>query len=115
MGMTEFAIELLRLRGDEQWSEWGDDWWNHIERLGELPPDGPGGWQLLDHFRSEGVRGTQLDWGALLYPVTKKQLTALYSKTSELRPPHSNPDARRLQLSELPEGDQYGLVVVECA
>lgn len=115
MGRTEFAIELLRLRGDERWSEWGDDWWDHVERLGELPPDGPGGWGLLDHFRSEGLRGTQLDWGALLFPVTKEKLIALYSATTELRAPPSGPEARRLQLSELPEDDRYGLVVVECA
>jgi hypothetical protein len=61
------------------------------------------------------VKGTQLDWGALLFPVTKEKLIALYSATSELRLPDSNPDAERIQLSELPENDQYGLVVVECA
>ncbi len=113
--MTEFVIELLRLRGDERWSDWGDGWWDRVERLGELSDEGPGGWQLLDHFRGEGVKGTQLDWGALLFPVTKEQLIALYSETSELRAPHSKPHAARIQISELPESDQYGLVVVECA
>lgn len=113
--MTEFVIELLRLGGDERWSEWGDSWWDHVERLGGLPSEGPGGWQLLDHFRSKDVKGTQLDWGALLFPVTKEMLIALYSATGELRPHGSNPDAEQIQLSELPEDDQYGLVVVECA
>lgn len=113
--MTEFAIELLRLRGDERWSEWGDAWWDHAERIGTLPSEGPGGWQLLDHFRGEGERGKQLDWGALLFPVTKEKLLTLYPETSKLRPPHSSPGPAPAQLSELPEDDQYGLVVVECA
>jgi hypothetical protein len=113
--MTEFVIELLRLRGDERWDEWGDSWWDHVERLGSLPPEGPGGWQLLDDFRSKGVEATQLDWGALLFPVTKEMLIALYSPSSELRPQDSNPGSERIQLSKLPEDDQYGLVVVECA
>lgn len=61
------------------------------------------------------MKGTQLDWGALLFPVTKEMLIALYSPASELQPHGSNPDAERIQLSELPVDDQYGLVVVECA
>lgn len=113
--MTEFAIELLRLHGDERWSEWGDRWWDHVDRLGELPRDGPGGWQLIDHFRGEGVQGTQLDWGALLYPVGKKDLVALYSEGAELRRPQPSADAASIRLSELPDDDRYGLVVVECA
>lgn len=32
--MTEFVIELLRLRGDERWDDWGDRWWEHADILG---------------------------------------------------------------------------------
>lgn len=60
--MTEFVIELLRLRGDEQWGEWGDRWWEHAEILGELA-EGPDGWRLIDHFRGQGLKGKRLDWG----------------------------------------------------
>jgi hypothetical protein len=113
--MTEFVIELLRLHGDEQWSEWGAGWWDHAERLGTLPSDGPGGWQLLDRFRGEDRQGTQLDWGALLFPVTKKELLTLYPATSKLRPPSSNAAVPPIELSDLSDDEKYGLVVVECA
>jgi hypothetical protein len=111
--MTEFVIELLRLRGDERWADWGDQWWDHAEILGELPPKDPGGWQLIDHFRSLGLKGTQLDWGSLLYPITKQELIALYSATAELRPRQGS-ESGPSGLSELAEDDNYGLVVVEC-
>jgi hypothetical protein len=106
------VIELLRLRGDERWADWGPRWWDHAEIVGELPQP-PGGWQLLDHFRSEGTKGTQLDWGALLYQATKKELIALYSATDELRPRQGS-GSGPTRLSELAEDDLYGLVVVEC-
>lgn len=111
--MTEFVVELIRLHGDERWSDWGDGWWKHVERLGELTHEGFGGWPLLDHFRSEGVHGTKLDWGALMFPVTKKQLIDLYSAESELRPFSGTPEGERMQLSDLLEGERYGLVVEE--
>ena len=114
--MTEFAIELLRLRGDENWSEWGDRWSEHVERLGELPSGGRGGgWRILDHFRSAGVEATQLDWGALLFPVTKRELIALFTESGRLQPPASKAHMKPIELSQLPDGGDYGLVVVECA
>lgn len=113
--MTDFVIELLRLHGDERWSEWGDAWWDHADRLGRLPSEEAGGWQLIDHFRRESVRGTKLDWGALLYPVSKEELIALYSPTTELRLHDPSARSDRMRLSELPGHDRFGLVVVECA
>lgn len=110
--VTEFVIELLRLRGDEQWDDWGDQWWEHADILGELPQEGPGGWQLIDHFRGQALKGRNLDWGALLYPVTKEELVGLYPPTAELRP-RRGVSAQTL-LSELAEDDSYGLVVIEC-
>jgi hypothetical protein len=56
--MTEFSVEILRLHGDEPWEQWGGDWWSHADRLGTVPTAGPGGWQLLDHFRAAGVSGS---------------------------------------------------------
>ncbi len=61
------------------------------------------------------MKGTQLDWGALLYPVGKKDLIALYSEGTELLRPQSSADAEWIRLSELPDDNRYGLVVVECA
>ena len=114
--MTEFAIELLRLHGDENWSEWGDRWWDHVERLGELPSGGPGGgWRILDHFRRAGVEAIQLDWGTLLFPVTKQELLALFTQSGRLRPHAAQSDQEAFDLSRLPEDRDYGLVVVECA
>ncbi len=34
--MTMMSHLLIRLHGDEDWDAWGDDWWDHVERLGEL-------------------------------------------------------------------------------
>ena len=110
--MTEFTIELLRLRGDEPWSKWGDGWWDHADILGELPQDGPGGWQLIDHFRAQQVSSTRLDWGALLYPVSKEELLALYSPAAEIRP-RTEAASAPARLSELSDDESYGLVVVE--
>ena len=110
--MTEFVIVLLRLRGDEQWDDWGDQWWEHADILGELPQEGPGGWQLIEHFRGQALRGRKLDWGALLYPITKSELVALYSATAALRPRQAS-EVGSIRLSSLAEDDDYGLVVVE--
>jgi hypothetical protein len=113
--MTEFSVEILRLHGDEPWEQWGGDWWSHADRLGTVPAAGPGGWQLLDHFRAAGVSGRQLDWGALLFPVTREELLELIPGSAELRPPASHPGAPAVTLAGLPGDADYGLVVVECS
>lgn len=109
--MTEFVIQLLRLRGDERWGEWGDRWWEHAEILGELP-DSLGGWHLIDHFREQGRRGRRLDWGALLYPVTSEELVALHPEAAELEPREAS-GSGPTRLSDLAADESYGLVVIE--
>ena len=111
--MTEFVIELLRLRGDEQWDDWGDRWWEHAGILGGLPQEGPGGWQLIDHFRGQALEGRKLDWGALLYPITKEELVALY-RPRPSSDPAGAPSQDRPDCPSSPTTDHYGLVVIEC-
>jgi hypothetical protein len=89
----------------------GDGWWTHVERLGALPLDGPGGWELIDHFGRTKVDGRQLDWGPPLYPVTRRDVIALDSDAAQLRRPDSAPT----QVSDLSADDNLGFVVVECA
>lgn len=61
--MTMFVTELIRITGDEQWEEWGDDWSDHVEFIGELPGP-PSSWDLLARLRQRGLSSIQLDWGA---------------------------------------------------
>ncbi len=109
-------MELLRLHGDERWSEWGVDWAQHADRVAELPPTHVT--ELLAHFKLNHMHPTRLDWGALLYALRKPDLEAIYSADGELIPPHSARMAGqswKKRIGELDADDAYGLVVVESA
>lgn len=67
--MTMFMTELILLTGDEEWEGWGDEWWDHVERVGELP-NFPGGVALMAGIERLGHESTQIDWGAWLYRVS---------------------------------------------
>ncbi len=108
--MTEFVIELIRLRGDERWEDWGPDWRGEVERLGRLSPKERSGWELLDHFRQQKVSGTQLDWGTLVFPVGKDDLVALYPNIGRIE----GESPATAHIADLPEDDEYALAVIEC-
>lgn len=109
-------MELLRLHGDERWSDWGPDWEQHADRVAELPSMAVP--ELLAHFKENHVHPTRLDWGALLYPLRKPDLEAIYSAEGELIPTHSarmHGEIWKRRIAELDGDEAYALVVVECS
>lgn len=80
-----FVTELIRITGDEQWEEWGDDWSDHVEFIGELPGP-PSSWDLLARLRQRGLSSIQLDWGANLYRFRKVDLLMVFGREAQTSP-----------------------------
>jgi hypothetical protein len=112
--VTVYVTEILGLTGDEKWEQWGDDWWDHVERLGEAPSGSHYGLSLIRLLDERGYQSRQLDWGAFLYEVTKPILIELYGEEAEL-PPHGQQPAGSPThpLRDLDEEASYGIVVIE--
>ncbi len=111
--MTMIVTELLRLRGDECWSEWKDDWIKHVERIGEMSVSG---WSQFD-LRRAGFEGLQLDWGAFLFEMSKMELIQQYggdTKLSPTFPAREKGEQWTKALQDLEDEDRYGAVFIEC-
>lgn len=106
--MTMMMVELIRLTGDERWEEWGDDWWDHVERVAEVPGYGWSGGSVIS-------AGRQIDWGAVLHEASKTRLVETLGAETRLARSyaHKNNEPYPATIGDLPEG-QYGFVVVEC-
>ena len=108
--MTMMSHLLIRLHGDEDWDAWGDDWWDHVERLGEL--EWAHGWHGISHeVEGEPVK-RRLDWGAVLYELSRQQVEQLADEPDWLQHTPSAERQREL-LAGLRDEDRYGVVFVE--
>ena len=126
--MTMMAHYLLRLRGDEDWEAWGENWWDHVDQVCELRF--VDGWMWAPEWLRQRKarrwrrerRRHQLDWGAVFYEVSKdelRRLIGLRPDYSDIRADWDEPfcTAEREQnalLDALPDDGRYGVVWVEC-
>jgi hypothetical protein len=108
--MIPLAHWLVRLHGNEDWDSWGQDWMNHVDKVGNLhwiddfmpSPD----W-LRDH------RSQQLDWRAFLYEMRADEIGRLLTRP----PPDQRGDAWQRQLKLLEtlyaSDSRYAVVWIE--
>ncbi|MDQ3689766.1 MAG: hypothetical protein M3406_06990 [Chloroflexota bacterium] len=111
--MTMFVSELVRLTGQEDWTAWGDEWWDHVRFIGELPGP-PSGWNLLAIFEERGQSGTRLDWGAQMFQLSKAELAMIFGARAQTSPRMMGGGVRKPVPVEALDADaEYGVVVVE--
>jgi hypothetical protein len=99
---------VVRLHGDEDWEAWGDKWWDHIDKVGELHWVG----HSAGPFPSGPER--QLDWGAFLTEATCEEVRGL----AWVPPWLADSDWARQQramLERLSPTERYGVIAVEMA
>lgn len=113
--MTEFVMELLRLRGEERWGDLGDGLVGSRREARRASGRGTGRMASDRSLPKRGCARYSTRLGRAAIPVTKEQSITLYPETSELRAPRRTPDVPRIWMVELPEDNQFGLVVVDCA
>jgi len=107
--------ELLRLTGEERWHEWGSDWGEYVDRVGELVT-AAGAWVATARLRRAGYPTRRLDWGAVMFELAKRDLVVEFGAAREVRP---SIGARRLgedwsiTIADLDDACRYGLVVLE--
>jgi hypothetical protein len=99
------AYLVIRLHGDEDWDAWGDDWWDHVERVGELH------WLQLSNGAAPGP-SRWLDWGASLREASAEDIRRIAWEPPWLADTESAREQREL-LEMLTTEGRYGLVSVE--
>lgn len=113
--MTMYMSELVRVRGNERWDEYGDDWWDHVKRIGEFRQDSIAR-SAGASLRQAGFKGRQLDWGAFLYELSKEELIRFVGADAELIPvaPARKRGRRWVKtVGKLRNSWRYGMVVIE--
>ena len=101
----------VRLHGTEDWEAWGDKWARHVDCIGNLewvrPSDwgGPGPGLTAPSPR-------RLDWGAVVYEVSKAEVEQLAWEPEWLADTDSARKQRQL-LEWLSDDERYGVVFVE--
>lgn len=59
---------LVRLHPEDAWEDWGDDWWNLCNRVGQL--HFVGGWLSAPAWVAGCRPGRRLDWGAWMHELS---------------------------------------------
>lgn len=104
------AHVLIRLHGNEDWARWGDHWHRHVDEIGEL--SWVNGWIGPPDWLRERVGKQRLDWGAILYEVSKEDVQRLVWEPEWL----ADTDAARKQralLESLSKEERYGVIFME--